>query len=348
MITSNFQRSLLFLLILAAPPGVAYAHVKWFSEFDFADQPRQLAEVTTPLFWGLAVLTMVAVAGLVIIDQWVQEQAWWKQVSAWLAERRTQSNVGMRIAVGATLLLAWQVDSMLVPELRVPETWIGWLQFVIALLLIFQQTVPLAGILLGGIYLYGIWRFDYLFYMLDYVHYVGIALYLALSNVENIRVRAIRLPLLYLTVGFSLAWLGIEKLVYPSWALHLLTENPQLMLGLPSDFFLYGAAFVEIALGYLLIIRLFERPLALMITLVLFTTTLVFGKIEIIGHTTVHAALIVFLLHGPGTVYQAPITFYKHLPLRIAFAVISFALLLAILLPLYVEGAWDQFRLHGG
>jgi hypothetical protein len=109
-------------------------------------------------------------------------------------------------------------------------------------------------------------------------------------------------------------------------------------------FFLLAAAFVELSLGYLLIINLLQRPLALVITLVFFMTTTVFGKLEVIGHTPIHAALIVFLLEGPGTVYRAPITFHRRLGLRTAFAAVNFALLLAILLPLYAAAARSQAR----
>lgn len=248
----------------------------------------------------------------------------------------------MRIATGATLLLAWQADALLVPELHIDAAWVGWYQFALALLLIFPRTTPLAGIGLGLLYVYGL-QFG-VFYMLDYLHVVGVAAYLALSEVQSVRIRALRLPLLYATVGFSLFWLGLEKLVYPEWGLYLLEQNPQLALGLPPLFFLTGAAFVELGLGYLLIIGLFERPLALIITLVFFTTTLVFGKVEVIGHTMVHAALIVFLLHGPGTVYRAPITFHRQVPWRMAFAAVNFALAVAILLPAYQAGAWYQHR----
>jgi hypothetical protein len=96
----------------------------------------------------------------------------------------------------------------------------------------------------------------------------------------------------------------------------------------------------------LLIIGLFERPLALTITMVFFLTTLVFGKVEVIGHTTLHAALIVFLLHGPGTVYRAPVRFHRRLPLRVAFAAVNFALALVLLLPAYQAGAWYQHRIY--
>ena len=243
-------------------------------------------------------------------------------------------------------LTEWRVpgsDAMLVPELKIGTPIVGWIQFVLALLLVFPQTTPLAGLGLGALYFYGASRFGF-FYMVDYLHYVGIAIFLALSQVSAVSIRAVRLPILYFTVGFSLSWLALEKIVYPDWALYLLQQNPQLSMGLPVIFFLTSAAFVEFSLGYLLIICLFQRPLALVITLVFFTTTAVFGKVEVIGHTTLHAALIIFLLNGPGTVYRAPITFHSRTPLRVAFASVNFALILGIMLVLYSSGAWYQYQ----
>lgn len=331
------------LLALVGPPGVAHAHVKWFSKFSYTDPPRELAAVLTPLFFGLVLLSMVGIGTLVLVDRWMQGQAWWQRVQAWLAAHRDQSTLVMRIAMGATFLLSWQADAILVPELRIDTAWVGWYQFALAVLLVFPRTTPGAGIGLALLFGYAVWRFGP-FPMLDYVHYLGIAAYLAFSPIANLRIRGLRLPLLYVTVGFSLMWLGLEKLVYPDWGLYLLEQNPQLALGFPPTFFLTGAAFVELSLGYLLIIGLFERPLALVITLVFFLTTLVFGKLEVIGHTPLHAALIVFLLHGPGTAYQAPITFHRRVPLRVAFGAVNFALVIALLLPAYAAGAWAMYR----
>lgn len=145
-------------------------------------------------------------------------------------------------------------------------------------------------------------------------------------------------------MGFSLCWVALEKIVYPQWALYLLDQHPQLTLGLEMRFFLLAAAFVEFSLGYLLIINLLQRPLALVITIVFFLTTTVFGKLEVIGHTPIHAALIVFLLQGPGTTWQPPIACHRKLGLRTAFAAVNFALLLALLLPLYAAAARAQAR----
>src|SRR3712207_6487203 len=110
-------------------------------------------------------------------------------------------------------------------------------------------------------------------------------------------------------------------------------------MGLDLRFFLLAAAFIEFSLGYLLIINLLQRPMALVITLTFFATTLVFGKTEVIGHTLIHASLIVFLLEGPGRVFRPPIALHGRLGLRTAFAAVNFVLLLALLLPLYSLGA---------
>jgi hypothetical protein len=131
-------------------------------------------------------------------------------------------------------------------------------------------------------------------------------------------------------------WVAIEKIIYPQWGLGVLSDNPALTMGLDPAFFLLAAAFVELALGYLLIIGLLERPMAILITLVFFTTTLFFGKTEVIGHTIIHAALIAFLLEGTRrTVYPAPINIHRTLPWRMAFAAVNFVLMVAVLLVPY-------------
>ncbi|MGB0389693.1 MAG: DoxX family membrane protein, partial [Ardenticatenaceae bacterium] len=121
--------------------------------------------------------------------------------------------------------------------------------------------------------------------------------------------------------------------------------NPSLVLGLPPDFFLQGAAFVEISLGFLLLIGLLERPLAAIITLVFFTTTLIFGKLEVIGHTPLHAALIVFLFSGAGTVYKPPMAIHKQLTWRVAFAAVNFVLIVALFAVVYSWSAHRQYEI---
>ncbi len=334
-----------FLLVgmLFLVQATALAHVKWFSDFSFSDKPLTLDQAVDTTFILLALLSMAVIGGMVYLDRRLTEVLWYNRINNWLKSQSSHSLTVMRVAAGAVLLLSWQADAMLVPELPIAAAWIGWYQFILALLLLFRKTVPLAG--LGLIVLYGMGINEFgMFHMLDYPMYAGAGYYLLVSGSSNQRLRGTGLLALYITVGFSLCWVALEKVIYPQWGLYVLQQNPQLAMGFPIDFFLTGAAFVEFSLGYLLIICLLQRPLALVITLVFFSTTLIFGKLEVIGHTLIHGALIVFLFEGPGNIYKAPITFHKKLKLRAAFGSVNFAFLLAILLSAYTYSAWQQYE----
>ena len=330
------------LAAIALAPRAASAHVKWFSDFSFSDPPRTVAQVLTPTFWGLAALTVVSLGGLVLLERRLAGVAGYHRVGEWLAGYRDRSGLVLRVAAGAVMLLNWQADVLLAPELGGVGAWAGWAQFAVALLLLFRQTVPAAGAVLLALYGYCVVHFSP-FHMLDYPYVAGFGVAFLVSESSRERVRALGLVALYATVGFSLFWVALEKLVYPEWGMYVLQQNPALALGFPVAFFLTAAAFVELALGYLLLIGLLERPFALAITLVFFTTTLVFGRLEVIGHTMIHAALIVFLIEGTGGVYRSPVRFHRVTPLRVAFASINFAVLLAVLLVPY---AWGAQRMH--
>lgn len=335
-------------LLIGFLPAPALAHVKWFADFTFADRPMGIGEVVTPTFVALALLSAIVIGGLVVLDGRLASAPWYRRIAETLERYRDRSGVVLRVATGAVMLLNWQANAMLVPELPAEAAWVGWFQFAVAVALLFRVTVPLAGLALLFIYALGIAQFGP-FHMLDYAFYLGFGYYFAVSNLPTGRLRSLALPALYSTVGFSLCWVALEKLVYPQWGLYVLAQNPALALGFPLEFFLVGAAFVELALGYLLIIGLLERPFALLITLVFFTTTLVFGKLEVIGHTMLHAALIVFLIEGTGGRFPPPVRIHRRGPLRIAFASINFLILLVLLLVPYTAGARRMHdRAHEG
>lgn len=336
-----------FLGLFIATTALAYGHVKWFSEFSFDDRPLNLSEAVGPLFIGLLILSMVVISAMVLLEKKLQDWPLYSHIDEWLQNKKGNSLLIMRIVTGATLLLSWQGDAILVPELQAAGGWLGWYQFILAFMLLFDRFVKYSGAGLILLYIYSIFQFG-AFHMLDHFLFAGAGYFLMVSDSENQKIKESRLPVLYATVGFSLCWLAIEKIIYPQWALYILEQNPQLTLGLDVEFFLMSAAFVEFALGYLLIICLLQRPLALIITLVFFSTTLVFGKVEVIGHTLAHGALIVFLLEGPGSIYKTPITFHKKLSMRAAFGAVNFAILLGILLFAYSQGAWYQYNTRSG
>lgn len=331
----------LAITVMMLAPTVAYAHVKWFAQFNLSDQPATLDIILTPLFFALVVLSVVVIGLISVAGPKMEGSGWYQRLDNALAERAVHSLLVLRVAAFATLLLNWQADSMLAPELTA-DVWVGWFQFLIAFLLLFPRTVPLAGIGILILYFMAAIQFGF-FHLLDYVHYAGVAWFFIVGNSSNERLRETRIPALYLTVGFALCWLALEKLVYPQWTAYLLQQNPTLTLGFDADFFRVGAAFVEFALGYLLIICLFHRPLAVVITLVFFLTTLVFGKVEVIGHTLIHGALIVFLLEGPGKFYRPPVAIHDKTWLRLAFVAVNYVLLLTIIFVAYYNIAWWMY-----
>lgn len=331
-------------LAAALVPAIAYAHVKWFSQFTYADRPRTLREVASPAFLALAALSTVVIGGLAYGDAWLRSTALAKRIEAWLDGYRGESMSVLRVGAGATMLMAWQAGTLLAPELPAVHDTLGWAQFGVVLLLLVPQTVPLAGALLGMLWVYAAFSFG-LFHLLDYSFYPGIAFALLVSRSGENRIRGLGLPALYLSVGFSLFWVALEKLVYPDWALYVLSQHPALAMGLTLDFFLVGAAFVELSLGHLLILGLLGRTLALTITVVFLITSSVFGgKLEVMGHTPVHTALIVFLLEGAGRSYRPPFLAPKTLSRRALLSAGSFVALLAVLLVAYQAGAQHKYQ----
>lgn len=323
-----FKKSLLLLLGLI--PQLALAHVKWFSNYDFQQAPLQLFDLNHPIFWGLFLLSLVTLPLLVYTDRLGEKSLIYQKINGFLDKYAGEGPLIMRVAMGAVLLMSWQGDAFIAPELSIPSPFWGWFQFALALLLLFKETTFLAG--LGMIYLYfmGVYLHG-TFHMLDYVVYPAVGLFLVISNSKIEKIKNLDLPLLYSGLGFSLCWVAFEKMFYPYWGLSVLAQAPELTIGLPDDFFLLACAFVEFSLGYLLIICLLHRPLAVIVTLTFFTTTIFFGKTEIVGHTILHGALLVFIVKGPGHYYQAPIRLHKSLGLRSLFSIVNFIVLFIVL-----------------
>jgi uncharacterized membrane protein YphA (DoxX/SURF4 family) len=330
------------LLIFCFLPAIVFAHVKWFSNFNFSQPPLTLEQLNIPAFWGLLVLSLVSLPVLVWVDNLGEKTALYHKVNSFLDRYSNNSLNIMRIAIGAVLLMSWQADTFVAPELFIPSKYIGWLELILALFILFKETTFITGLGMVLLYFIGVYLHG-IFHMLDYVVYLAAGLYLVIATNKNEKIRNLDLPVLYSGLGFSLCWVAFEKLFYPYWGLSVLSKAPQLTMGLPHDFFLMSCAFVEFTLGYLLMICLLHRPLAVVITLVFFTTTSFFGKAEVVGHTLLHGALLVFVVKGPGRYYQAPIRIHSSIKLRSLFAVINYIILFAVLAFPYQKMAEKRF-----
>lgn len=333
----------LISLILLSVSKTSHAHVKWFSNYDFQQPPLELSQLNNVYFWGLFILSLVSLPLMVWLDVLGEKSELYKKVNDFFNQYADQGPLIMRVAMGAVLLMSWQGDSIIAPEISISSPLWGWLQFAMALLLIFPKTTPLTGLGIVFIYFTGISEHG-LFHMLDYVIYPAVGLYLIFSHLKNEKLKNLDLPVLYSGLGFSLCWVAFEKIFYPYWGLSVLNQAPALTMGLPHEFFLISCAFVEFTLGYLLIICLLHRPLAVVITLVFFITTSFFGKTEVVGHTILHGALLVFIVRGPGHHYLAPIRFHKSILMRNIFAVVNFVILFLVLSIPYEKMAKAAYR----
>lgn len=320
-----------FLKVLALVitlPNLAYAHVKWFSHAMSASA-IQLGELNTLSFWFLLGLSVVTLALIVFADRALEKWTLFQKFNNYLESYSDRAIVILRVFTGASLLLSWEADSMIAPELKTTGL-VGWFQFFLVLCLLTSQTTVIAGFGMIVLYFYAMAQYGF-FHLLDYLVYPAIGFFFFVSYFKNPRIWQMRVPALYVGLGFSLCWAALEKLFFPAWGLDVLRQQPSLTMGLPAEFFLMASAFVELCLGYLLIIGLLQRPLALTITLVFFTTSAVFGKAEVIGHTILHGALIVFAVIGPGHYYPAPIKFHDRLWMRALFAAVNFVIIIGIL-----------------
>lgn len=335
------MKFLFFLLALI--PNISFAHVKWFSNYDFQQAPLALGQLNTPFFWGLFALSLISLPLLVWTDKLGENWGPYQKVNAFLDNYADQGPLIMRVTMGAVLLMSWQGDSVIAPEIPIPSPLWGWLQFLLALFLLFKKTTIITGAGVVILWLIGISNHG-IFHMLDYVVYAAVGLYLIVSHLKSERLKNLDLPILYGGLGFSLCWVAFEKLIYPYWGLSVLAQAPELTMGLNHEFFLLACAFIEFTLGYLLIICLLHRPLAVVITLVFFTTTVFFGKTEVVGHTILHGALLVFIVKGPGKYYQAPIRIHKSLWMRSLFAMVNFVILFLVLGYPYVNMAQAAYK----
>jgi uncharacterized membrane protein YphA (DoxX/SURF4 family) len=301
---SNIRKFSLFILLGSFLFSTQlFAHVKWFSSFDYLEKSKSISEVTNSTYWILVISSILVISLLIFLDKKLNDAQWNKKIETWLDERKHFGHYAVVIGTFTVLFISWAGDTILVPEIEAYYEFISWFQFFAALLILIPRTTAIGGAMLLLLYLYcvGIYGF---FYMLNYLHFVGIAIYLIAVKSKVEKIKNLAMPAVYITLGFSLIYLAFEKLYYPSWSIQLLEQHPELALGLPHEFFVKASAFVEIGLGFMMLIGSVQRILALVITLTFITTSLFFGKIEVIGHTSLHAVLVLVIFVGTEGVYQ--------------------------------------------
>lgn len=141
---------------------------------------------------------------------------------------------------------------------------------------------------------------------------VGIALYLAMSTVATgssrellLAQRNAGLGLLRCSFGATLVWLGLRKLMAPELFMGVVQNYPQFFydpfsqLGLSEEMIVFGAIALEIGLGLAILTGSFMRT-ALALLAIVFTSTAVFFREEVLGHVVLVAIVVVLFAEGEG------------------------------------------------
>lgn len=338
------------LLAAAAPtllPADASAHVKWFCTIvDVTTPPVALARVLSPFFLSCCGgFVLLVFAGLFADGRIARLRP--GLLSSGQRLRKVEELL-VRVGVGAYCLCLWNraavvpwghAGAILTPELLDHDRLVGALQVAVAVLVVWRGTCWLAALVLATLIGLGIARYG-VFHMTDYVYFVGVAAYLALTSMTpGMRLgwlRRWRLPLLGASLGFSLMWTAIEKFLYPEWTAQILIEHPNLTAGLPVASVVVIAGFVEFSLAFYLITgRGLLRVGAVALMAVFLSATPEFGELDTVGHLPIVAILLAVAVRG-ATPMQDALRLHRRGPAANAAAVCGLYLAtLSVMMAMY-------------
>jgi hypothetical protein len=312
----------------------ACAHVKWFAPYIVGAAPQPIMHTLTDRWFWLGIVLVVmfftVARGL--------ERSPFGSVALDGLDRLTQPLWGrlddyVRAIVAAFFVAIFSVGGIyLTPDLRTPAEWVSWMQLVIAAMIFWRRTMPLAGFGIIALWLLALRDYD-LFHMFDYLALgIGVALYLILeaSRRENWRVH--RFEVLRWGLAIALMWSSLEKFAYPEWFYPLVDEKPFITLGLPRDAFIPMAGVAEFTMGFGLIWTPLIRRLSAIALFTIFTVAVwPFGRVEIIGHGLIMAIVLAVAADHSRESHAFP---RFKVPLR------SIPVGLSMALALFVSGYW--------
>jgi hypothetical protein len=341
-------------------PARASAHVKWFANYNLSCRPRSPIELFQSevfllfLLFVTPIMFFVTFVDRTILRRRIADRA--AMVGAPLSNGRWEQTIerwtptALRLAVSAFFLTLFlmapggdQPLLILTPELKTYTGWVRWIQLAIAAFALFESTAWIAA--LGLVVLFGKAVQQYgSFHMLDYPIFLGVAAYIFLWSVYGASQRVTADAVLRATTALSLMWGGIEKFVYPEWAMQVLDQQPMLALGFEPHFFVTAAAFVEFCASFVLITgQLASRVCALLLIAIMSLGIAVFGMVDAIGHSVILVVLLLLALQSKN-----PIT-YRFEPGGVPRAGITYAGLFVValigLLCAYVGGHYLAYHL---
>jgi hypothetical protein len=275
-------------------PTAASAHVKWFAPYDVAQAPIGIAGVMNPTFIELLVLTLLLLWTFCSLERTVIGSALLVSVDEVFVHIRGKIDTLIRAGTAAFFISIWAHGGIiLTPELTTTVAATEWLQFAIAIGLLFRGTMPLSALGMFLLFAQGVWSYG-VFHMMDYPIFLGTAIYLALSGLRRPTLMGVRsLDIVRIGASITLLWASIEKWAYPEWTYPILYAHERLAMGLDPRFYMIAAGMVEFGLAFALLWTPLVRRMAAVVLMSMFISAVFeFGKIDAIGHMVIVVILL--------------------------------------------------------
>ncbi|MEL6931627.1 MAG: hypothetical protein AAGK67_02290 [Pseudomonadota bacterium] len=300
--------------IIAAAP--AFAHVRWFID----NENPQASSFVPYTLTDTAVLVWIALVALMLFASVVLDRV---LPGLPIANSKIRHDVMelMRIFTGMSLLLTAYEGALVAPHLVAFGGFgltLVFLQVAIGLLLISNNFVYQASLLLILLYAGMIAKFGFV-RSLEYVNTIGIALFLLFNYIPSDewreRLKPYSVDMLRIFTGIALVTLGVsEKLggaIYGHAFIANYDWNFMQMLGF--DWFtdrllVLSTGAMEVVFGLILIMGTITRLTTLVISILMFTSNVVFlitgnndeALVEVIGHMPIISTALILLLLGYG------------------------------------------------
>jgi hypothetical protein len=297
---------MLLPLVVASP---AAAHVKWFAPYIVGAPPQPIAATLGNVwFWTGILLVLVFFLATRLVERSSAGEAILQGLDRATGPLWLRLDDFVRVVIGAFFVAIFAIGGVyLTPDLKTPAEWVSWMQLLIAALIFWRRTQPLAAAGIIGLWLLALRDYD-IFHLLDYLALgVGVAAYLVLESLPNPDLRARRFEVLRWGVAIALMWSSLEKFAYPDWFYPLVVEKPFLTFGMPRDVFIPMAGVAEFTMGFGLIWTPLVRRLSAIALFVIFNAAVYpFGRVDLIGHALIMAIIVAIAADRTREVHFLP------------------------------------------
>jgi hypothetical protein len=286
----------LLAFAFSATATAAWAHVKWFEEYEVSADPVPITTtLALPAFWFAMALVTVVFLFATFFERRAPGQATAQFLDKWTGLLRDHADAFMIAIMAAFFVALFAVGgSYLTPDLKTESELLPWAQLLIGILLIWRRTRPIAAVMIVVLWAVALANYD-LFHLYDYLALgLGLAGYLFLSGMKDGKWHDRRFTILRWGIALALMWSSMEKFMYPQWFMPLLEDKPFLAFGIPFEPYTTMAGVAEFTLGFgLLWTSLVRRLSAIALFALMFSAVYPFGRIDMIGHATILAGLVV-------------------------------------------------------